>query len=75
MVELLTIHGPVRDPYLSEFSAGYDLDSGCSVESTLLLHLAVVLTTDARLHNNISVFVCLYVFVCVCVCVCVCVWC
>ena len=48
MVDLLTIHGPVRDPYLSEFSKRYDLDSGCSVESTLLLHLAVMLTTDTR---------------------------
>ena len=54
MIDLLTIHGPVRDPYLSEFSERYDLDSGCSVESTLLLHLAVVLATDARLHNNIA---------------------
>ena len=41
MVDLLTIHGPVREPYLSEFSESYDLDSGCSAESTLLLHLAV----------------------------------
>ena len=54
MVELLTIHGPVRDPYLLEFSESYDLDSGCSAESTLLLHLVVVLAADARLHNNIS---------------------
>ena len=48
VVELLTIHGPVRDPYLSEFSERYDLDSGCSVESTLQLHLAVVLVADTR---------------------------
>ena len=54
MVELLTIHGPVRDPYLSEFSKRYDLDFGCSVESTLLLHLAVVLAADTRLRNNIA---------------------
>ena len=41
MVDLLTIHGPVRDPYLSEFSERYDLDSGCSVESTLRGRLGV----------------------------------
>ena len=52
-MELLTIHGPVRDPYLSEFSERYDLDSGCSVESTLLPHLAVVLTADTRLRNKL----------------------
>ena len=44
----MTIHGPVRDPYLSEFSERYDLNSGCSVESTQLLHLAVVLAVDTR---------------------------
>ena len=48
VIDLLTIHGPVRDPYLSEFSERYDLDSGCSVESTLLLHLVVVLVADTR---------------------------
>ena len=47
-------HGPVRDPCLSEFSEKHDLDSGCSVELTLLLHLAVVLAADAQLHNSIS---------------------
>ena len=45
-------HGPVRDPYLSDFSEKHDLDSGCSVEPTLLLHLAVVLATDTWPHNN-----------------------
>ena len=48
MVELLAIHGPVRDPYLSEFSERYDLDSRCSVESTLPHHLAVVLAADTQ---------------------------
>ena len=51
MVELLTIHGPVRDPYLRSYpklSEGNDLNSGCSVESTLLLQLAAVLVTDTR---------------------------
>ena len=48
VVELLTPHGPVRDPYLLEFSERYDLDSGCSVEPTLLLHVAVVLAADTR---------------------------
>ena len=48
MVDLLTIHGPGRDPYVSEFSERYDLDSGCSAESTLLLHLMVVLAADPR---------------------------
>ena len=45
-------HSPVRDPCLSEFSEKHDLDFGCSVEPTLLLHLAVVLAADARPHNN-----------------------
>ena len=62
MVDLLTIHGPVRDPYLSEFSERYDLDSGCSVESTLLLHLAVVLPADARLRNSMYYVCIMYVF-------------
>ena len=53
-MELLTIHGPVRDPYLSEFSERYDLDSGSSVESTLPLHPAVELAADTRLRNNIT---------------------
>ena len=53
-MELLTIHGPVKDPYLAEFSERYDLDSGCSVEPTLLLHLVVVLATEPRPHNNIT---------------------
>ena len=47
-------HGPVRDPCLSEFSEKHDLDSGCSVEPTLLLHLVVMLAADTRPHNNIS---------------------
>ena len=47
-------HGPVRDPCLSEFSEKHDVDSGCSVEPTLLRHLAVVLAAETRPHNNIS---------------------
>ena len=53
MVELLTIQGPVRDPYLSELSERYDLDSGCSVESTLPPHLAVVFAAYTRLRNKL----------------------
>ena len=30
-VELLTIHGPVRDPCLPDLSEGHDLNSGSSV--------------------------------------------
>ena len=62
MVELLTIYSPVRDPYLSEFSERYDLDSGCSVESTLLLHLAVVIAADTRLRNSTSSYKGFYAF-------------
>ena len=37
-----------KGPVPSEFSERYDLDSGCSVESTLPPHLAVVLAADTR---------------------------
>ena len=37
-----------KGPVPLEFSKRYDLNSGCSVESTLLLHLAVVLAADTR---------------------------
>ena len=35
-----------RDPYSSDFSERYDLNSARSVEPTLLLHLVVVLAAD-----------------------------
>ena len=52
-VEILatTVLSVTRD--LSELSERYDLNSGHSVEPTLLLHLAVVLATETRPHNSI----------------------
>ena len=47
-VEKLAIHGPVRDQCLSDLSEGHDLNSGCSVKTTLLLHIAVVIATETR---------------------------
>ena len=41
-----------KGPVLSDLSERYDLNSGCSVEPTLLLPLAVVLATETRPHNN-----------------------
>ena len=47
-VELLAIHGPVRDPCLLDIPV-------CSVEPTLLLPLAVMLATDTRPRNSIPI--------------------
>ena len=41
-----------KGPVLLDLSERYDLNSGCSVEPTLLLHLTVVLATETRPHNN-----------------------
>ena len=41
-----------KGPIPSDLSEGHDLNSGCSVESTLLLPLAVVLATETRPHNK-----------------------
>ena len=51
VVDFLTIHGPVSDPYLSG-----ELDSGCSVEPTLLLHLAVVLAADTTAPQQYKLY-------------------
>ena len=41
-------------PCPSEFSEEHNLNSGCSVETTLLLHLAVVLAAETRPHDNMT---------------------
>ena len=55
MVDLLAIFGLIRDPSAPELFGVMTYNSGCSVEQTLLLHLAVVLAADTRPHNIMSV--------------------